>query len=59
MHVCVCVSAVVTCECLDVDCGACAAGPLALQTPCVFVTVFWINDCVFVPSEVTRISCGA
>ena len=47
MPVCVCVSAVVTCQCVDLDSSACAAGLLALQIPCVFVTVFWINDCVF------------
>ncbi len=43
MPVCVCVSAVVTCECVDLDSSACAAGLLALQTPCAFVRVFWIN----------------
>lgn len=47
MPVCVCVSAVVTCECVDLDSSACAAGLLALQTPCAFVRVFWINDFVF------------
>lgn len=48
MPVCVCVSAVVTCECLDLDSSACAAGLLALQTPCAFVRVLWINGwCVY------------
>ncbi len=44
MPVCVCVSAVVTCECVDLDSSACAAGLLALQAPLSFVRVFWIND---------------
>lgn len=52
MPVCVCVSAVVTCECLDLDSSACAAGLLAPQTPCAFVRVFWINDCVFIASYI-------
>lgn len=35
MPVCVCVSAVVTCWCVDLDSSVCAAGLLALQIPCV------------------------
>lgn len=54
MPVCVCVSAVVTCECVDLDSSACAAGLLALQTLGAFVRVFWINDCVFIASDITN-----
>lgn len=36
MPVCVCVSAVVTCECVDLDSCASAAGLLALHLPCAF-----------------------
>lgn len=41
-------SAVVTCERVDLDSSACAAGLLALQMHCAFVRLFWINDCVFI-----------
>lgn len=62
---CVCVSTVVTCKCVDLDFGACTAGLLALQTLCAFVRVFWISDCVLYqrlhtfPVEVAHAFLGA
>lgn len=50
MPVCVCVSVVVTCECVDLDSSACAAGFHALQMPCTFVKVLLINESMFIES---------
>lgn len=52
MPVCVCVSAVVTCEGADLDYSACAAGLLALQTPCAFVRMLWFRGCLFIASYI-------